>query len=484
MNQDPRPTPAALQIPAQRLRAALANPRLEVMNFLNQVAMRFPEALSFAPGRPPEPLFGLAGTLPFIEEFMRHGDLRGLHQPLRHGLDALGQYGRTNGIIGGLIADLLARDEGICVAAEDIVVTVGAQEAMCLCLSVLCGNPGDVALSIEPAYIGWSGAAQVLGIETAGVPAGEHGVDLPALERVVAQLARQGKTARLLYWSSDYANPTGLTLPLAQRRQLLEAAERLDLLLVEDSAYNYFCYDDQPLPPLKSLPGGERVLFIGSFAKTVYPGLRVGFIAAGQTVGRAGQATRLADEISKAKSLLTVNTSPLMQALVGGLLLAHGGSLRQFVQPRVQALRANRDAMLAALQASFPRDDAAGEGISWNRPAGGFFLTLTLPRAVAQEDLLDCARDHAVTWTPMAYFEFGQQVSHQIRLSFSYLTPPEIEAGIGRLARWVARGVSASSSVPMSNGGPPAANAAEPSSAPTDPVVAAGRTPMVAGDDV
>ena len=242
----------------------------------------------------------------------------------------------------------------------------------------------------------------------------------------------------MLYICSDHANPTGLTLSTSVRRSLLQAAHDLDLLLLEDGAYNYFCYDGAPLSPLKSLDGGERVVYIGSFAKSVFPGLRVGFIAADQNiVAPGGRRSTLAEEMSKAKSLLTVNTPPLMQALVGGLLLAHDCSLREFVEPRVQAIRASRDAMLAALETSVPRRADGSRAISWNRPSGGFFLTVTMSRPVGNDDLLACAERYGVTWTPMSYFHLEASDSCQIRLSFSYVTPEEARTGIARLAQWM-----------------------------------------------
>ena len=398
--------------------------------------MRFPQAISFAPGRPPERFFELASMLPLVERFMLDGRLDELHRPEIHGLDALGQYGRTNGVIGSLIANLLARDDDIHVQPRDIVLTVGAQEGMCLCLRALCGNPGDVALTVDPAYIGVSGAAQTMGVEVAAVPCGSEGVDVAALRQTVASLAQSGKCARLLYLSSSYANPTGLTLSTAARRQLLELAHELDLMLLEDGAYSYFCYDGEPLPALKSMVGGERVLYLGSFAKTLAPGLRLGFIVADQQVDHGGRVTRLADEISKVKSLLTVNTSAVLQAVAGGLLLREDCSLHRYVEPRVRAIKANRDAMLATLDACFPRNEAWCRGISWNRPAGGFFLTLTLPVTIGERELLCCAQEYGVTWTPMSFFLLGQATSAQIRLSFSYVTPEEIHEGVSRLAAW------------------------------------------------
>lgn len=107
--------------------------------------------------------------------------------------------------------------------------------------------------------------------------------------------------------------------------RLIQAAHEWNLLLIEDGVYSHFCYDTEPMPSLKSLEGGKRVIYLGSFAKTVFPGLRMGYVVAGQRVAVAtGASASLADEMSKAKSLLSVNTPALMQAVVGGLLLSPG----------------------------------------------------------------------------------------------------------------------------------------------------------------
>ena len=425
-----------LRMLSSSLNPALQDSKLQAMNFLNEVTMRFPDAISFAPGRPPENYFNVQASFSGINDFMNEGDLRHLPKAPLDGYDALGQYGRTRGVITDLIVSLLHNDEQIDADADDIVMTVGAQEGMLLCLSVLAGGPDDVALTVEPAYIGFSGAAQLLGIPVVGIASGPQGIDLKELEQTVIDLQAQGKHARLLYVSSDYANPTGLTLSIEQRVALLKMAEKLDLIIVEDTAYNYFSYEEQQLPSLKSLEGGERVICLGSFAKTLYPGLRVGYLVAGQNVVQPdGSVQRLSESFATAKSLFTVNTSPVMQAMVGGLLIAQDCSLKAFVRPRVAALKENRDAMLAALARHFPAADPS-HGITWNRPQGGFFITLDMPFEVGNDQLLHCAREFNVTWTPMEYFHVATSRSRQVRFSFSYVTPREIDEGVNRFAKW------------------------------------------------
>lgn len=433
-----------MHIKHDQLNASLADPRVEVMNFLNEVALRYPQAISFAPGRPLESFFDVRDSLRYLDDFVAH-------ETLTQGIDTdrcyarLGQYGRTNGVIGPAIARLLHNDEAMIVQPEDIVVTVGSQEAMCLCLAVLCGRPQDVALVVDPAYIGFSGAARVLGIPLAPVPSNETGIDLGALERIADDLKAQGKQPRLLYLSPDHANPTGTTMPASVRGHLLDLTRRLDILVLEDHAYSYFSYDDERIAPLKAQPGAEHVLYMGSFSKSIYPGLRLGFLVADQRVGgEAGRSTRLADEISKVKSLLTVNTSPLNQAIAAGLLVRNDFSLESFVAPRRAALKRNRDALLAALGRHFPSTERWCRDIRWNRPSGGFFATLTVPFEVTDDDLVISASRYGVTWTPMSYFCTDAAPRAEIRLSFSYVDVPQIDEGVARLATMLqARGAQA-----------------------------------------
>src|SRR5687768_13470600 len=142
---------------------ALATPLLGAMNFLNEITQQYPAAISFAPGRPLESHFevehGLASIARYVDHVARETGL-----PAGDVLRRLGQYGRTNGQIGRLISRHLEKDEGIAAAAEAIVVTSGAQEAMMILLQALFDPGRDVLLVSDPTYIGITGAAAILGI--------------------------------------------------------------------------------------------------------------------------------------------------------------------------------------------------------------------------------------------------------------------------------------------------------------------------------
>jgi (S)-3,5-dihydroxyphenylglycine transaminase len=180
------------------------------------------------------------------------------------------------------------------------------------------------------------------------------------------------------------------------------------------------------------------VVHLGSFSKTLFPGARVGFVIADQLVeDEAAGTSLLAYELAKIKSMVTVNTSPLSQAAVAGMLLAAGGTASDL---NVETSAYYGDAMrytLNRLDEYLPADRREALGVRWNRPTGGFFLAMTVPFRVDNDALARCARDFGVIWTPMSYFYPEGGGDHGIRLSISYLTHQEIADGVARLARFI-----------------------------------------------
>jgi (S)-3,5-dihydroxyphenylglycine transaminase len=412
------------------LKDCFRDPLLEVMNFLNEVVLRYPEAISFAPGRPAEIHFDVEASLPQVARYVEHRAAAG--RPAAAVYADLGQYNRTNGIINDLIAQQLATDEGIHAAPASLIVTSGCQEGMAILLAGLFDTARDVLLVSDPTYIGITGLARILGISLLAVPSGPEGLDAADVEAACLEVERSGRRARAIYDIPDFNNPLGTRMPLAARRALLAVAHRRHLLVFEDNPYGMFAYDGERLPTLKALDEHGVVVYMGSFSKTLFPGLRLGYLVADQEVVLAGGGrASLAAELSKVKSLTTVNTSPILQAVAGGILLENQGSLAGLMRKKLPFYRANRDRMLACLEAGL-----AGT-VSWNRPEGGFFLTVDLPFVFDAECLEVSARDFGVICCPMTFFALGACRERQIRLSFSYVSPQQIEEGIARLASFV-----------------------------------------------
>lgn len=406
-----------------------ASPRSEVMNFLNEVAGRYPSAVSLAAGRPTDELFGQLTATALVEAMTRYAAADGVP------FSALLQYGRTAGLINALMAKQLRIDEGVPASAERLLVTAGCQEAMSLCLASLCAAPGDVALVCNPTYIGATGAANACGIAVHGLSDAEGDL-AAAIERAVVMLRREGRHPRVLYLIPDFDNPTGLVLDRAQRIAVLEACTRHRIVVLEDNPYGMFRYDGEPVPPMAALDESGCVIYLSTYSKTLCPAVRVGSAVLPETLfGDRAARVALFDDLVARKSYLTVNTGQISQAIVGGQLLLHDCSLRAWIQPAATVYRDNRNALLAGLHAFL----GGREGIAWNRPEGGFFLTLDLPFRFDADAVAECANDEGVIVMPMAFFALDTSQDCRIRLAFSATDPAGIAKGVEALARYVTR---------------------------------------------
>ncbi|MFD9032361.1 aminotransferase class I/II-fold pyridoxal phosphate-dependent enzyme [Streptomyces sp. NPDC059567] len=315
------PGPSGLR--PEDLHGSVSDPVLGTMTFLNEITTHYPDAVSFAPGRPYEGFYDTEQIFTYLRRYLDHLETGGATpEQVR---SALFQYGPTSGQIRELIADSLRKDEGIDVPPESVVVTVGAQEAMLLAVRALIRGPEDVLLVSSPCYVGITGAARLLDIHPTAIAEAEGGFRCADLAAAIRAERARGRRPRAFYIIPDHSNPTGTTVPLETRRELLELAAREDILIIEDSPYRLVSPGRQ-LPTLKSLDRGRRVLHLGSLSKTLFPGARVGFAIADQPVTDAsGRTSLLADELTKIKSMVTVNTSPLSQAVVAGMLLTADG---------------------------------------------------------------------------------------------------------------------------------------------------------------
>ncbi len=431
---NPSPTSPVLLDRAD-LHAALADPVFDSISFLNEIMDRYPRAISFAPGAPYAGFFEQLDVAAFLRRYMRYlAEEKGrtAAQIDKH----LYQYGPARGQINELIAGALRQDERIDVAPEAVVVTVGCQEAILLVLRALCAAPGDVLAVVNPCFAGIAGAARLLDMPMVAIDETAGGIDFAGLAQACRAARAKGGRVRALYVAPDFSNPSGAILDLAARERLLELAAQEDFLLLEDNAYGFTAAPAGALPTLKALDRARRVVYLGTCAKTCMPGVRVGFVVADQQVALGnGKTGLLADELATLKSMVTVNTSPICQAIVGGMLLEHGGSIAALSRGKAALYRDNLACLLAALERHL--GGGAHPGIAWNRPAGGFFVRVRIPAVADAELLAYCAAEYGVLWTPMSFFHLGRAGDHELRLSCSYLDHGQIEEGVRRLARFL-----------------------------------------------
>ncbi|WP_434056850.1 PLP-dependent aminotransferase family protein [Amycolatopsis ponsaeliensis] len=408
----------------ETLHGSLADPAISSMNLLNELIDEYPRAISMAAGRPHEEFFDVGQIHQYLDSYCDHlrRDRKLSEAEVTR---TLFQYGATKGVIADLVAGNLAEDEDIVAAPESVVVTVGCQEAMFLVLRALRTDENDVLLAPAPTYVGLTGAALLTDTPVRPVRSTEDGIDLDDLTHQLKLAREAGKRVRACYVTPDFANPTGTSMDLPARRRLLEIAAEHGILLLEDNAYGLFGADR--LPSLKALDDAGIVVYLGSFAKTGMPGARVGYVVADQPVAGGGL---LADQLSKLKGMLTVNTSPIAQAVIAGKLLRNDLSLTRANARETAIYQRNLHLTLDGLS----RTLGACPGVTWNTPTGGFFITVTVPFTVDDDLLAHAARDHGVLFTPMHHFYGGKGGFNQLRLSISLLTPDLIDEGVSRLA--------------------------------------------------
>ncbi|AET32020.1 aminotransferase, class I [Pyrobaculum ferrireducens] len=329
------------------------------------------------------------------------------------------QYGSTEGVLElrQEIAKFSESFRGIRARPENIIVTVGSQEALELLGRVFI-DPGDVVITENPTYLAALQAWRVYQPRLVGVPMDEHGMVVEILEERVKQLKAEGARIKFIYTIPTAQNPSGLTMSQDRRKYLLEVAERFDLMIVEDDPYSYFLFEPIEVSPIKALDKNDRVIYLSTASKIFAPGFRLGWVIAKEDVVKW---------FNLAKQSLNLNTSNFVQ-----YIFAEG--LRRNVVlknlPHVRDLyKRKRDAMLAALETYMP------PGVSWTRPSGGMFIWVTAPPHIDTKELLKTAvTQYKVAFVPGHGFFVDQSVRNAMRLNFTYPSFEQINEGIRRLA--------------------------------------------------
>ncbi|ELR68463.1 hypothetical protein C900_00356 [Fulvivirga imtechensis AK7] len=426
-------TPLAMQINTN-----LTNGFNNVIGFLNDIQYKFPEAISFAAGQPDEKFFDVKdhiGKFDTYIDYLEAQSSRSREEIIGH----VGQYNKTKGIVNDIIVEYLKKDENIHVKPHDLLFTLGAQEAFAVIVSTLTDRDKDVILLEDPSYIGVSSFGKVFDYKMEGVRTNDEGIDIDELEKKIIDVKSRGLNTKLLYVIPDYQNPKGSTMPLEKRLELLEIAEKHNILIIEDSVYNSFTYAQKKLPTLKSLDKRKRVIYVGSFSKSLFPGLRAGLIVADQYIELpSGEVITLSDELAKVKALFTNNTPTITQAILGGILLNYNYSLSNYNKKKFENYKIKRDNIIACLGKYIGTNvDDWAVGISWNEPNGGFFIKMEVPFEVTDKDVAHCAEKFGVIFCPMYYFYLKGDVRNEIRLTFSNLTFDQIDSGIQKLAAFL-----------------------------------------------
>jgi 2-aminoadipate transaminase len=313
----------------------------------------------------------------------------------------------------------------------DIIVTTGSQQALYLIGDVLI-DPGDIVIAANPSYFVYTGTLASFGANVLTVPMDEDGMDVDAVERLLEQLKRDGRLekVRLIYCTSYFQNPTGLTLSRARRPRMLEIARRYStshrILILEDAAYRELRYDGDALPSIKSFDSeNKHTILACTFSKPFAPGIKTGYTAMPSDLLRA---------VLDQKGNHDFGSPSLCQHL--GLEVMKSGRYAEQVENLRRGYRVKRDLMLAALERFMPR----APGLHWTRPGGGLYVWLTLPETIdtSRAGMFNAAIDAGVLYVPGVYCSQpdanGRVATNHIRLSFGNVAAENVERGIEMLA--------------------------------------------------
>jgi 2-aminoadipate transaminase len=358
-----------------------------------------PQVISFAGGLPNPRYF------PTVE--IAQAAAKVLSRPGDCGL----QYATTEGYLPlrEYIARRYHQKAGLDVSADEILITNGSQQGLDLVGKVFIDR-ADVVVVEEPAYLGAIQAFSAYEPQFRAVPLRDDGIEMDRLADVL-----KSHPAKLFHTVINFQNPSGISYSTEKRRQLAEVIDRYEMLLVEDDPYGQLRFAGATPPSMRTWLG-EKAVLLGSFSKTVAPGLRLGWVCAKKPI---------MDKLVIAKQATDLHSNCLCQRILHQYLASH--DLDAHVATICAAYAKQKDAMVAAIEAHFPPE------VRITRPQGGMFLWATLPEKLSALDLFDHAIKQNVAFVPGMPFFVDGGGDHNMRLNYSNADESKIEEGIRRL---------------------------------------------------
>ena len=323
------------------------------------------------------------------------------------------QYSTTEGHLPlrQFVADKYNKNFGLNITPEDVLITTGSQQALDLIAKTLL-NKGDRVIIEEPGYLGAIQAFCMFEPEFLPVTLEDDGLDLKKLEEALKK-----ERVKFAYVVPNFQNPTGLTYSKERREAVCALFDRYDTVLVEDDPYGELRFKGEKLPYIGAGRLPHSVL-LGTFSKTVTPGMRLGFIIT--------QDKELMNHLVTAKQSSDLHTNIFSQYMIADYL-AHN-EYQKHVDKIIALYKGQAEAMLAAMKEYFPAH------VKYTEPEGGMFIWVTLPEGQSALDLFHKAMEKKVAFVPGDPFYAGKTNVNTFRLNYTNSTPETIREGIKRLA--------------------------------------------------
>lgn len=328
------------------------------------------------------------------------------------------QYGTTEGLtsLRGVLAERMKKNKHINCELHNVMITSGAQQA--LFLNAFCFlDPRDTYLASVPAYLGAIQAFSAVEANCESIPMNDEGIDIDSLRRNLERLRRTGINPKFMYVVPNFQNPSGETVSLHHRKELLDIASEYDFIIIEDDPYGDIIFEGSYIPPIKSFDKRGRVIYISTFSKILAPGFRLGWVIASR---------QILEKLILAKQANDLCTNVFSQYIAYEYI--NGGYLDKQLEYIKKLYKGKRDIMLKALKEYFPKN------VKWTIPHGGMFIWLTLPKKINTTTMFQKALAKKVAYVVGdAFFPDGGNYN-SMRLNFSYSDDKTITEGIKRLA--------------------------------------------------
>jgi 2-aminoadipate transaminase len=370
-------------------------------------------------------MISFAGGLPSPETFPVNDIKEIAIEILENDGGAALQYGTTEG--DPKLRKILVerhRNQGLDIGTENLIITTGSQQALDLIARIFI-DQDDYVLCGLPSYLGGINAFQTYGARMKGIPLDDNGMKPVEIERAIITLKDLGKRVKFIYIIPDFQNPAGITVPDERRKEIIEIAEKHNVLIVEDSPYREIRFEGEAQRMMYSLDKYGRVITLCTFSKIFAPGFRVGWVIGNPLI---------LDKIVMAKQTADLCTSSFVQMVLARYL--EKGLLEKNLPKTIALYRERRDYMLECFKKYMP------DQVKWTEPHGGLFLFVTLPKGLDAGNILKKAIDNNVAFVDGATFFCNDSGHNTMRINFSFSGRHEIEKGVERLAKVIASEIS------------------------------------------
>ncbi len=366
---------------------------------------RKPGVISFGGGLPDPKLFPLKEITDITAKVLK-----------KKGYLAL-QYGPTKGedvMLEALVEHM--SEFGDQASLDEVCVTSSSQQGLDL-LSILFLDENSPVVMELPSYLGAIQVFKRCGADMSVIPLNEDGMDMVFLRKTLADLKKDGRKPRFIYTIPDFQNPSGITMTLEKRKELLQIAREEDIPIVEDSPYRELSFTPETLPSLWMLSGRKGVIMLKTFSKVLFPGMRMGWMV--------GEPDTI-EKMVMLKQSVDLCTPSFNQLILAEFIKM--GKMKQTIDNAIRCYKPKSDAMLKAFENYMPN------GVSWSKPSGVMFLWGKLPETIDTKEIFMTAIEHNVAYVIGHPFHCDNSGQNTMRLNYSFPSVEQIQTGIKQLA--------------------------------------------------